>query len=175
MTTRIIASQLFIVEAARRWILENPKAANVVDGRIEKAKAIALNSPILEIGGFQFEVVSQADPNKRYRVDTKAKTCTCPDYSKRLFDPEPWLCKHRLAVQFMLDAEQLDNEVAFANNELWNEPSESMPERGEWGVAPGNGFDHTCADGFVGAPVLLYGPDAFCYRCGENPPQEWFS
>jgi hypothetical protein len=50
----------------------------------------------------QWEVGSETDDGKLYAVHTTAGSCTCPDYQRA---PHGW-CKHRLAVQLVVRAEE---------------------------------------------------------------------
>src|SRR6476660_6155312 len=74
-----------------------------MDARQQRGLAIAENGGCAkDLKGWR--VRSQAHPDKRYRVNPLAQSCTCPDYEDR---NEP--CKHVYAVLYVMTAEHHDD------------------------------------------------------------------
>jgi hypothetical protein len=60
--------------------------------------------PAPEHNQYCFWVTSQSNPRGAYLVDTRSKTCTCPDHGRieasqrESGSKQPYICKHRLAI-----------------------------------------------------------------------------
>ena len=71
-----------------------------MNSRQQRGVLIAAMCRLSRVGG-EWAVPSQTNTDKRYTVDAKAGTCTCPDHVETGFK-----CKHVWAVEFTMKREQ---------------------------------------------------------------------
>lgn len=95
------------------------------DTRLERAKAIAEAGKVRQISDTKWMVLSQTGAKKRYEVDSRQQTCTCPDF-------EAWElpCKHIFATRIFQGLDPITRKERHHNEEN-SMPRPTYPQ-GDW-------------------------------------------
>jgi len=124
-----------------------PQAAAAAGNRVESAARILAANAIrksFDLPGI-WEVKSESVSNRWYQIEPARKTCTCPDHRAG------HLCKHRLAVGYMLSLAQWAGDDIQVTLQASHEAAQTAAERQALSLA------------YTHATAVAYGMTTCCH------------